>query len=79
MNQVEAIRLIEDTLENVAKKRFDITIETDLIAEDILDSLDGMVFAMEIETAAQKKFPEDIDLVEAGYFKVEKLVTFLIA
>lgn len=75
----DAIRLIGDALERATHKRVEITISTDLVEEGILDSLDGMVFAMELETLSGRKFPEDVDLVERGYFKVGKLVEFLSA
>jgi acyl carrier protein len=77
MNREEAMRAIEEALKKVLKKEVAVSPETDLIAEEILDSLDGMTFAMEIEDASGKKFPEDLDLVEAGYYKVENLIEFL--
>lgn len=48
----------------------------DLIDEEILDSLDGMVFILELSSYTEKKFP-DTDLVDLGFYNVDKLVEFL--
>jgi acyl carrier protein len=48
----------------------------DLIEAEILDSLDGMVFILELSGYTDKKFPET-DLVDLGFYKVDKLVEFL--
>ena len=50
----------------------------DLLDEEILDSLDGMVFILELSRYTDKKFP-DTDLVELGFYNVDKLVEFLTA
>jgi len=77
MTRDEAMVLIGRALSKVTGKDRSFGPETDLIEEEILDSLDGMVFAMEIEKASTLKFPEDVDLVEEGYFKVDKLLALL--
>ena len=79
MQADEALTIVQNALNEVLDDPVEITAETDLIGEEILDSLDGMVFMMEIENASGKKLPEDIDLVDEGYYKVEKLVAFLTA
>ena len=71
---LEKIKLI---LEKITKKTMSINIETDLIEDGILDSLDGMVFMLEIEQKFDVKFPEEIDLVEEGYYRLNKLVKYL--
>lgn len=68
---------IKHILEKTTKKTISINIETDLIEDGILDSLDGMVFMLEIEQKFDVKFPEEIDLVEEGYYKLNKLVKYL--
>ena len=50
---------------------------TDLVEEGILDSLDGMVFIMELSGHTEKKFPDE-DLVELGFYKVDQLIEFLV-
>lgn len=78
MNKNDALAAISTALETVLKQPTAITPETDLIEEGILDSLDGMVFLLEIETLTGKKFPDDIDLVKEGYYKIPKLLSLLI-
>jgi acyl carrier protein len=77
MTDHEALNLIESALKKVIKRDVRLTPDMDLIAGEILDSLDSMVFALEVENLSGKKFPEDIDLVEAGYYKVARLIDFV--
>jgi acyl carrier protein len=77
MNEAEIIDKLAQILERVTKKEVDINIDTDLIQQNILDSLDGMVFTLEVEQAFNTSFPENINLVKEGYYKVGKLVEFL--
>jgi acyl carrier protein len=77
MNETEAIRVISEALKKVTKKDIAFTKDTDLVGEEILDSLDGLSFVLEVETATEKKFPEDIDLVKDGYYRVSRLIAFL--
>ena len=79
MTKDEAFAMIKDALAKSIKKPFEITPETDLIGEEILDSLDGMVFILELENMSGHHFPEDIDLVKEGYFTVPKLIEQLTA
>ena len=73
----EALRMIEDALEKTLQKKTSVVPDADLIEDKILDSLDGMLFLLELETASNKKFPEKTDLVKQGYYKVPQLVNFL--
>jgi len=53
---------------------------TDLIEQGVLDSLDGMVFLLELSTITGKDFPEESpgqSLREQGFFKVDKLIEYL--
>ena len=68
---------IKAALDAVVKKPVEITIETDLIEDGCLDSLDGMIFVLDLESRTGRKFPEDIDLVKEGFYKVRNLVKFL--
>jgi acyl carrier protein len=77
MNEPEILAKLAEILEGVTKGKVTIDIETDLIEQNILDSLDGMVFMLEVEQAFDKHFPDDINLVKEGYYKVGKLVDFL--
>jgi acyl carrier protein len=77
MTEEEILARLSTVLENVIQKPVSITTESDLIADRVLDSLDGMVFMLDVEGEFGKKFPEDINLVAEGYYKVGKLVEFL--
>lgn len=54
----------------------------DLIEGGVLDSLDGMVFLLELSTLSGKDFPEEKsgqNLKELGFFRVDKLVEYLVS
>ncbi|HEB73522.1 MAG TPA: acyl carrier protein [Nitrospirae bacterium] len=76
MTEEEALRHITAAVQVAVSKDVAITIETDLVEEDILDSLDSMVFVLELQDAIGKEIP-DIDFVAEGLFKVRKLVPFV--
>ena len=77
MNDTEILAKLSSVLENVVKKPFSLTLDTDLIADGIIDSLDGMVFMLEVEQAFGKSFPEEINLVTEGYYRMRTLVDYL--
>jgi acyl carrier protein len=77
MNETEILARLSSVLENVVKKPVSLTLDTDLIGESIIDSLDGMVFMLEVEQAFGKSFPEEINLVTEGYYRVRTLVDYL--
>ncbi len=77
MNESDMLLKLSEILERVTKKKVIVNVDSDLIEENILDSLDGMVFMLEVEQAFEKQFPEDINLVKEGYYKVRKLLDFL--
>lgn len=78
MNKQDAMQIIVETLYSVCNKQVVINDSTDLLADNILDSLDAMVFIMEIENRTGKKISEDINLIEEGYYRVPKLVEFIV-
>ena len=49
---------------------------SDLLEDGVLDSLDGLVFLMELSASTGKQFPEK-DPKEQGFFKVDKLVEYI--
>ena len=77
MNEVEILARLSSVLENVVKKPVSLTLDTDLIGESIIDSLDGMVFMLEVEQTFGKSFPEEINLVTEGYYRMRTLVNYL--
>jgi acyl carrier protein len=79
MTEQQALQLINEALRKTLNDpKASAGIDTDLVSEDILDSLDGMVFLLEISEKSGKSFPEK-DLVELGFFRVRKLVEILTA
>ena len=76
MTSDEALDIIRKALKATLEQDVQIAVDTDLLAEDILDSLDGVKFAFELEELASVRFPSD-DLAEKGYFKVTNLIKFL--
>lgn len=77
MNQEQALAAIHAALKKtLEKEHISVTMETDLVEEKIVDSLDGMMFLLELSGVTAKKFPES-DLVQLGFFKIRKLVEFL--
>ena len=77
MTEQEAMAHIVAALERVLKKPVPIQPDADLIESGVLDSLDGMSFLLELETATGVAFPDDADLVAEGFYRVGKLVQFL--
>jgi acyl carrier protein len=77
MNQQQALEAVNTALRKALEKE-DVTVgmETDLVEEKIVDSLDGMVFLLELSSCTDKKFPEN-DLVQLGFFRIKTLVEFL--
>lgn len=51
---------------------------TDLIGDGIMDSLDSMVFLMELSTRTGRDVPDD-KATDPEFFKVKQLVAFLAA
>jgi acyl carrier protein len=77
MDQQQALDAITQALRTALNDdTATVMIDTDLLGEDILDSLDGMVFLLELSAFTDKKFPEK-DLKEQGFFKVRKLVDYM--
>jgi acyl carrier protein len=78
MTQHEALNSITIALRKVLKRdNIEITPETDLAEKKVLDSLDRIVFLMELSELTGKEFPEEMDLVKTGILKVHNLVDFL--
>jgi acyl carrier protein len=77
MNKEQALDAINTALRKTLDDA-DATVEpgVDMVESEILDSLDGMVFIMELSGFTDKKFPET-DLVDLGFYKVDKLIDFL--
>ena len=79
MTSDEAREMVVEAVRRAVKDR---TVEVpdgaDLLERGILDSLDGMVFLLELSNLSGKEFPEN-DLAEAGFYKLDHLIAFLTA
>ena len=76
MTSEEALEMIRKALAATLETEAAIGPDTDLLTEEILDSLDGVKFAFQLEEMASVRFPSE-DLASKGYFKVANLITFL--
>lgn len=78
MTRDQALALIGDALAKVAGRRHAVTETTDLLEEEMVDSLDGAILLLEIEKAWGGKFPAG-DAKDHDLYKVKSLVDFMIA
>lgn len=76
-NMNNYLQELTECLENVCNKKVSINEHTDLVEDKILDSLDSMVFFLQFEEKFGIQIPEEIDLKEHGYYKVEKLLRLI--
>ncbi len=71
------IDIIKQILFSVRNKSIEIDENTDLKKDNILDSLDSMMFFMAFEEKFGVAIPEDVNLEEQGYFSVKKLLQLI--
>jgi len=69
--------IIEDALEETKGVAVSIEGVEDLVAEGVLDSLDGMVFLLEIEKRTGLKLDEQEDPYDAGWLSVTTLAKII--
>lgn len=79
MDRDAALEAIRTAVSRARTEPAEVGPETDLVGEQILDSLDAMVFLMELETLTGVSFPDDADLVELGAYRVPDLLDRLAA
>lgn len=77
MTEQQIFESIKASVEQVRNHPVDISMDTELQKEKILDSLDSMVFIMDLESRTGVKIPEETDLAAEGLFNVRKLIDFL--
>lgn len=77
MDHNAALEAIRKAIECVKNKQVDVEINTDIVADKILDSLDTLLFFMELERSTGLHIPENVNLAEAGYYKVANLIRSL--
>ena len=79
MTREEAKAMVTAAMRRALKHdRFTLDDDADLLALGMLDSLDSMVFLLELSKLSGREFPEQ-DLEEKGFFKVAHLLDFLTA
>ena len=78
MNAIEAREAIQRALRSATKNNGAILPLTgDLVAEKLIDSLEGMVLLMEISTITGVEFPEE-DPIEQNLFDIDSLTKYLV-
>ncbi|WP_243439150.1 hypothetical protein [Fundidesulfovibrio soli] len=78
MNAVDALTTVNTALQKVKNDpNIAVSMDTDMLHDKILDSLDCLMLLMELDELCGFSVPEDIDLVAGGYFKVDKLISLL--
>jgi len=76
MSRFEILQHIETTLASATGKPVSVTEESNLIADEIIDSLEAVRFIFELEKAVGVRLP-DGDLDDRGLFKVSSLITYI--
>ena len=54
-----------------------IGLNTDFIQEKLLDSLDGMLFIMELAAVSNVAFPDEGNFEELGFYRVSDLIRYM--
>ena len=79
MTEQEALATLERLVSSVTNKPASLALGMDLRRDNVLDSVDSLIFFMELENATGVSVPETVDLVTEGYYQVSKLVGLLLA
>lgn len=73
MTELEALNQITWLIEKVSGKKKEISANTDLRKDNILDSLDMLIFFMELENSSGVRVPDTDKLIAENWYSVEKL------
>lgn len=77
MNETQALETIRAALcKTLAKQSVSIELSTNLISDGVIDSLDSMVFLMDLSARTGKEV-SDADANDPAFFQVSRLVAFL--
>lgn len=77
MDKDAILSAIAAAIQEVTEASADFNEDSDLVADEILDSLDSMVFLLNLEERTGVAFPEDDDLEKRGFFKVANLIAHI--
>jgi len=78
MTEFEALSKLKDIICKVSGKNIQIDINQDLRNDNILDSLDILLFFMELEKESGISIPETEELIQNGWYNIRKLCDELI-
>ncbi len=78
MTQEDGLKALNRIIFNVTGKTVSLSPEMDLKQSEILDSVDALVFFMELENTLGVSIPEQVDLEAEGYYSVKKLLSLTI-
>ncbi len=73
MTEKDALDIITGLVEKVSGKRKTVLLDSDLRKDNILDSLDILIFFMEFENMTGIAIPETETLISENWFSVYKL------
>lgn len=73
MTEHEALGIITDIIYKVSGKNVHIELDQDLRNEGLLDSLDILLFFMELEKKTGISIPETEELIQGGWYNTRKL------
>lgn len=73
MTEQEALKIVSELIHKVSGKTVEIRPEQDLRADNLLDSLDILVFFMELEKETGMSIPETATLVQEEWYSIRKL------
>lgn len=79
MTEQEALEVIRQLVQKVSGRQMKVLPEHDLRDDNILDSLDTLVFFMELEKETGLAVPDTESLVEQGWYSVGALCAKLAA
>lgn len=79
MTNVEILKAIHDSVMQSVDEPSEAIIneETHLIEDKVLDSLDSMIFLLNLSELVGVNFPEDEDLEDQGLFAVSTLIKYI--
>lgn len=77
MTQEDCLKALNRIIFNVTGKTVSLSPEMDLKQSEILDSVDALVFFMELENTLGVSIPEQVDLKAEGYYSVKKLLSLI--
>lgn len=79
MNEKEALEIIRGLVHRVSGKDIEIVPHYDLRRDEILDSLDILIFFMELEKQTGVSIPDTSILIKDGWYQISKICKEIIS